>query len=266
MKYAVDEDQKKFFAGIYILDYMVNAPKKFPLLLEGNDADLEEVLEWLLVKKYIVIENKELYTVSNLGRDKLKSFLLRYTEFLKLFDIFCAVDLEEGEFAFSYADDFGSDKLSWNKFLKEDRWDDLRIAVSEFKKINPVEIVFMSFINEGRFGRDSEGWQFDLLLGSVWDEIVDICNNSIHIDDLGYRDGHDIISGEDVIVDIVTQGSKIMVDMLKSLEKDIKSELNSSYADGDDEDREEVISLETIVYEEYYDPYFISPYWHLFYW
>lgn len=266
MKYKVNEDQKKFFAGIYILDYMINAPKKFPLYLEGNDADLEPVLEWLLIKEFVKIENKEFYSPTEQGKTKLKDFLLRYTEFIKIFDIFCAVDLEEGEFAFSYVDNFGSDNSGWKQFLKDERWDDLRVAVAEFKKINPIEIVFMSFINENRFGRNSEGWQFDLLLGTVWDEILNICNSAIHIEDLGYQEGSDVISGEDVITDIVTQGSAIMIDINKSIDEEIQAELNCEYEDRDDIEAPEFILEERIVYESYYDPFYISPFWCLIYW
>ncbi|MCP4579785.1 MAG: response regulator [Deltaproteobacteria bacterium] len=59
--------------------------------------------------------------------------------------------------------------------------------MAEFKKLDPVEIVFMSFLNEDRFGRDETGWQFDLLLGNIWDEILHICNTAIRLEDLGYE-------------------------------------------------------------------------------
>jgi len=35
--------------------------------------------------------------------------------------------------------------------INDKRFHDLRIAVCEFKKIDPVDIVFLSFLNEQRF-------------------------------------------------------------------------------------------------------------------
>jgi hypothetical protein len=87
--------------------------------------------------------------------------------------------------------------------------------VAELKKINPVEIVFMSFLKEDRFGRDETGWQFDLLLGSIWDEILHICNTAIPLEALGYEDDQGRVSAEDVIKDIIRQGAEIMIKLLE---------------------------------------------------
>ena len=94
--------------------------------------------------------------------------------------------MEAGDFAFASYFDFDDD-IRWREYLDDDRWDDLRVAVADYKKLNPVEIVFMSFISENRFGRNEVGWQFELLLGAVWDEILDICNSAIQWDQLGYE-------------------------------------------------------------------------------
>ena len=39
--YTQSNEQKKQFAGVYLLNVMVNTPLTFPVLLEGNDQDLE---------------------------------------------------------------------------------------------------------------------------------------------------------------------------------------------------------------------------------
>ena len=49
-RYRINDEEKKQFAGIYVLEYMINKPEQFPLLLSENDQDLEPILEWLLVK------------------------------------------------------------------------------------------------------------------------------------------------------------------------------------------------------------------------
>ena len=234
-KYSTSEEQKSVFAGVYLLEYMINRPHSFNVYLDRDDQDLESVLEWLASKSYITIQSKapppekkegffsrfikkknvssdttpvEYYQVSNKGREVLKKFLKRYSDFLHLFDVFCAVDLEQGEFAFAEYNAHSS-KDTWNNFLQHERFDDLRIAVCDYLGINPVEIVFMSFIQEERFGRNADKWQFDLLLGSVWDDILEICNTAIQWNELGPSTN----VAKDVIQDIISQGA----DLIESL-------------------------------------------------
>lgn len=208
-QYSVTEAQKSQFAAIYLLEYMINAPKLFALMLEREEEDLEPILEWLLVRDLVQIKDEECYTPTEKGREALQRFMRRYSDFLTFFDVFCAVDLEEGSFAFADYFDFDT-KSSWHAHLNQERWEDLRVAVAAYKGIDPVEIVFMSFVNEERFGRTETAWAFDLLLGSVWDEILNICNSALRIEQLGW-DGEDgPVSGETVIQDILNQGLSIV--------------------------------------------------------
>ncbi|MBW2184195.1 MAG: hypothetical protein JRF49_10075 [Deltaproteobacteria bacterium] len=264
--YALNDEQKKQFAGAYLLNVMINTPRSFPVLLEGNEEDLEPVLEWLLMKEYIEIRNQERYVPNEKGREVLKRFLARYTEYLKVFDIYCAVDLQAGEFAFASYLDF-EDNASWKNFLNDDRWDDIRLAVAEFKKLDPVEIAFMSFLNEDRFGRDETGWQFDLLLGNIWDEIILICNTAIRWEDLGYEDEKGSVSAEDVITDIIKQGSALMIKLLEREEK-LRKEQPEESEDFDDDNEEDHVVEKVVVeaqpinyYYSYYDPFYVSPLW-----
>ena len=267
--YTISEEQKKQFAGIYVLEYMINKPHYFSIMLSGDDQDLESILEWLLVKEYVAIRKNDDYIPTEKGREALTRFLSRYSEFLNVFDIYCAVDLEVGEFAFSSYFDFEGDE-SWRQFLAADRWDDLRIAVAEYKKIDPIEIVFMSFIREDRFGKDEVGWQFDLLLGSVWDEILEICNTAIHWDQLGYEDEQGVVSAKEVAGDIVIQGAEIMLELHKK-EADLAPKYLNQYEDEDEDESESTNGevVEKVVIEEhsteyyggYMDPFYISPIW-----
>jgi hypothetical protein len=266
--HTIGDEQKKQFAGAYLLEKMINHRLSIPIFLDGNDEDLEPVLEYLMAKGYAEIKNNENYIPTEKGREVLKRFLQRYHDYLKHFDIYCAVDLGQGTFAF--ADYFEYDHLEstgageWRRFLSEDRWEDLRVAVAEFKKLDPVEIVFMSFLNEGRFGETPEGWQFDLLLGSVWDEILEICSTALAVDDLGYEaeDGEKV-SGEAVMQDVISQGAELALELRKREEQ-----LYGGGGDEEDEEEEEEIVERVIVedetyevYESYYDPYYVSPCW-----
>ncbi len=267
--YSIGEEQRKQFAGAYLLEKMINERLSIPIFLDDNDQDLEPVLEYLMAKGYTEIEDNKKYIHTEKGREVLSRFLQRYHDYLRHFDIYNAVDLGEGKFAF--ADYFEFDHLEstgegeWRRYLNEDRWEDLRVAVAGFKKLDPVEIVFMSFLNEKRFGETAEGWQFDLLLGSVWDEILEICSSALTADDLGYEaeDGEKV-SGETVMKDIISQGAELGLELRKKEEE----LYGGAGEDVEEEDEEEEIVERVIVeeetyevYESYYDPYYVSPCW-----
>jgi len=268
-KYSVSEEQKKQFASIYLLNFMINTPKSIPVMLDGNDADLEPVLEYLMMKELIEIKNDDKYVPTENGREALVKFSKKYHDFLRNFDVYCAVDLQEGFFAFEDIIEYSDDPKGWNEYLIDDKWEDLRITVAEYKKLDPVEIVFMSFLNEGNFGRNEEGWQFDLLLGNVWDEIIDICNSALKIDDLGFEDDEGAVSGEDVLQDIMAQAAELVIELIKEAEeKDAENEkeqfCNDDSIDPDDEYYVEEVIVEEIdddIYYGYRDPFYISPVW-----
>ncbi len=264
-KFTISEERKKEFAGIFVLEYIINRPYEFSILLEGDDKDLETILEWLLVREYVEIKNQESYIPTAKGRECLKLFLARYSEYLNIFDIYCAVDLEEGTFAFSRYFEFDNPS-DWKAYLNDPRWEDLRIAVATRKKMDPVEIVFMSFISECRFGKNKAGWQFDLLLGSIWDEILDICNTALSWEELGYEDEQGKVEACDVIDDIISQGARIMVELHKKEASFANKEIehDNSNNDNDEEEYVEKVVMEEYpytYYEPYYDPFYISPLW-----
>jgi hypothetical protein len=234
MQHSMTEEEKKKFAGIYLLEFMVNNPKDFKVFLDKDDQDLEKVLEWLATEGDIIIRKEKLsplekeggllkwfkkepvdnriaeqfYSVSPQGEAKLKNFLVRYSDYLHYFDIFSMVDLEKGEFAFS---EYPNQTESiWQAYTQKERWDDLRIAVCTYLKISAIEVVFMSFVQEKRFGRNQSGWQFDLLLGSVWDEIIEICDSAIQLSELAYEVDDGFIEANSVMEDVLGQGAEIL--------------------------------------------------------
>ena len=121
-----------------------------------------------------------------------------------MYDVYCAVDLEKGIFAFSEILTMSTD--AFRMYLQHSAWEDLRVAVASYKGLDPLEIVFMSFLNEGRFSQGGTGWAFELLGGMLWDELLKICNTALHAEDLGTNN---------VIEDIITQGSQLMSDILR---------------------------------------------------
>ena len=228
----------KSFKSIIILNDLITKNRQFKTIFNNDDKILEPLFIDLLSKGYVEIKGDR-YIASGKGIETFSNFMKRYTEYLKIFDIYSFVDLERGEFAFSRYFDFTTDE-DWDKFKSNPRFDDVRIAVALFKKLNPHEIVFMSFINENRFDTDSTGWQVELMSDNIWNEIELIVETAIDPDQLGSEDGN-------VILDIIDQGTQLMIDLLKK-ESDLKP-----VAVGIEEPEEYQI------YESYYDPYYISP-------
>lgn len=208
MKSRISEELKTQYAGLFLLTYMKeNGP--FSVLLENDKKVLEPILKWMLESNYVDIDEKNFYQVTGKGEEIRAKFQKRYEDFLDSYDVFCAVDLQEGEFALAYYHEYDNPE-EWQEFLSQDRWEDLRVAVAEHKGIDPVEIIFMSCVEEGSFGYDDEGFQYDLLLGKIWDVIEDIFDRAIRLKSLAYEDRGEIVSSRSVIEDIIQSGQDLI--------------------------------------------------------
>lgn len=248
MEYNLDPKKKKELVYAFIIDQMVDK-QDFSVLLSGNNSLLESLFIEMLSLKLVKIENN-FYKVDTKGQEFIDNFFAKYKEFLKLYDIFCAVDLTAGEFAFKKFYDFDTDE-EYKVYLNQVRFDDVRVAVCEFKKIDPIEMVYLSFLNEGRIDT-SKNWQFDLISDLMWDEILAICNSAIPLEDLLV---------DDAIQDIIQQGSQIMMDLLKEESKRALEDLKNSTTESYNEEVT-VWEDEVVYYEPYlYDPYYVSPCW-----
>ncbi len=237
----VTDDNKKTYKAIILLNEMINGTHKFQTIANGDDSVLEPLFIELMSKGYVTTSGIN-YVPTAKGQEVFDTFMKRYTEYLKVYDIFSFVDLEKGEFAFSRFYDFQTDE-AWADFIDDERFDDLRIAVAIFKKIDPAEIVFMSFINENRFDSSSNGWQMDLMSDNDWKEIEAICATAIKPEEVG----------EDAMVDMINQGSELMIKLMEE-EKNQQQDDNTY--------EEEIVEEETVeYYEPYYDPYYVSPIW-----
>ena len=244
----------KTFQAIFLLDLV----GKGDIKTIKNDSDylLEPLLIDMMAKDYIKTSGIN-YVVTTKGQETLDIFMQRYIEYLKLYDVFGFVDLEKAEFAFSRYFDFATDQ-EWDLFKYNPRFEDLRLAVAIFKKLNPAEIVFMSFINEGRFETTKTGWQIDLLSSSFWNEVEEICKTSIKPEQLG----------EDAMIDIIEQGTQISISLMQKEAENKQDEAEIRNASTGST----VTTVTTVVndydnlydpfyYEVYYDPYFVSVWW-----
>ncbi|EHQ30545.1 hypothetical protein [Mucilaginibacter paludis] len=248
----LSEDNKKTYKAIILLNELINGTHQFQTIANGDDKILEPLFIELMSKGYVTTSGIN-YVPTAKGREVFDTFMQRYSEYLKVYDVFSFVDLEKGEFAFARYFDFDTDE-QWQSFTDDQRFDDLRIAVALFKKLDPAEIVFMSFINENRFDTASAGWQMDLVSDNTWKEIEAIVDTAIKPEEVG----------ADAMEDMIRQGSDLMMDLLKEEIRQREEDRQNNTYDGG-----ETVVYETVeYYEPYYDPWYVSPIWYvpLFLW
>lgn len=266
-RYTITKEEKYQYGSVLVLEEMINFKHNFPVLLEGNDKVLEPLFILMMSKDLVEIKNNH-YVPTQLGRDKVVEFMTKFTEYLNIYDIFCSVDLEKAEFAFSSWYDFTDDDV-WNEFLNQERFEDVRVAVCEFKGINPVEMVFMSFVASKVFDMEREGWQFDITSGLMWDDLIEICNTNISKEQLDEQNAMEAIveGGMTVMKENKKKQAELdaedaeMDDIIENPEyEDVEVEV-----EGEEEYYVEVV--EDVIFErEYYDPYYddifyVSPLW-----
>jgi hypothetical protein len=206
------------------------------------------------------------------GRDILVRFFERYQEYLKMFDIFSAVDLEKGQFAFENINNSELSDEHWFEYLSDKRFSDVRIAVADFKGLNPIEVVFMSLLTEGRFDTQAPRWQSYLTGDEPWNDIVNICNTAIDVD---------YLREEDVLINIIIEGSKLAIALTAEYEEMVRQakaeqaanatayEQGTSEAGSFEETVETTQTIEVVEMEDYgvghwdgyHDPYYLSPIW-----
>ncbi|MGE9267200.1 MAG: hypothetical protein ACQKBY_03815 [Verrucomicrobiales bacterium] len=205
-RYHLSEDDKRQFAATFLIDHMEREKRHYDVLLDGGDSDLSPILQWLLMKGHIEINDEHHYALTQSGHDKAQQFALRYQALLTYFDLFGYVDLESGDFAFEKVSDFERDS-AWQQFLADPRWFDLRLPLIEHLGGNPIELVFCQFVREKRISTANDHWQLELVHGSLWGDILDICENAITPEQLTFEedDGHQV-SGEAILDDVAEQG------------------------------------------------------------
>ena len=197
------------YAGLYLLRLLQDPEVDATALIAEDEELLSPIVTWLVEQGYATVDPGGALQPTTAGGDVVTQFEKRYQAFLRDSDVFCTVDLEAGEFGLASYDQY-PDADQWQEFLADERWEDLRVAVAEHEGLDPVDIIFMGLIQEDRFGRDEDGWSFDLLLGSVWDDVRQVCDSALKVADLGYDDGGDRVDGASVIQEIIDLGRALM--------------------------------------------------------
>jgi len=268
-RYSIDKKKQLDYACQLLLKLIIEDGYKYSIFLEGDALCLREALDELHVKGALEIVDG-IYVATDAGKLALRKFNQRWVEYLSVFDLHCADDLETGEFAM--ADYFnpiynleGGDKL-WDAYLNEDRWEDMRVAVAEYKGADPRDIIFMALLRAKRIPVGEPGWEFQLMTGDIWNEITEICNTNLGCKDsrLGFTNSEGrFVPPNEVMRNVISSGSELMFELLKSqLEQD-----QAEKAKNPDQAAEPVSETSFVVedyvtyYAAYDDPFYISPVW-----
>lgn len=243
-----------------VLRELEDPDRPLGVLLEGPDEELEPVLSWLHARGLVDIVGDDHYELSGAGRQAVDRFLQRYEDFVRNMDVYSAVDLEEGAFAFERFFDF-EDDIDFEDYLEGDQWDDLRVAVAELKGIDPIEWVFMSYLNEGRVGLHGSVPGSTLLRGPHWEEIAELSSEAVAVEDLAFEEDGDTVSGHDVLSQIVREGAELNLELKRrEIELDRQRAEQEPQAAPAAEQETEVEVIETR-YEPYLDPHYVPPFW-----
>ncbi len=182
-------------------------------LVEKDDEGLESLLNFMESRGILTLEEDNYYKVSDKGHVVYQDLVKQLEAYVTHFEVFAYVDLERGI--------FGDPDMD---LLEGEKWSDLRVAVAEYKGIDPYRVVFLAMLSAETFYENPD-WKFDLSMGTLFKEMEQIVEEQLHVDDLSYDDIEGSFSGEEVIQDIIQQGIELAAKR-KSKEKGINGRKN----------------------------------------
>ena len=178
-------------------------------LAETDDEGLESLLNFMESRGTLTVEEDNYYKATDKGHEVYQDLVKQLEAYVTHFEVYAYVDLEQGIFGDPETD-----------LLEGDKWSDLRVAVAEHKGIDPYRVVFLAMLSAETFYENPD-WKFDLSMGTLFQEMKQIVLEQLHVNDLGYSDSEGKVSGEEVIRDIIEQGSELVAQR-KSREQEIK--------------------------------------------
>ena len=173
-------------------------------LVEKDQEKLEPILKFMEERSILTVGVDNYYKISEKGLELYSQLVEQLESYLRYFEVFAYVDLENGIFG-----DPNKDLLEGNQ------WTDLRVAIAEFKGMDPFRVVFLAMMSDEKFFENPD-WKFELGLGTLFDELEQIVKDQVSVNDLSYEDDIGIVNGEDVIRDILKQGESLAKERIKS--------------------------------------------------
>ncbi len=167
-------------------------------LAETDDEGLESLLNFMESRGTLTVEEDNYYKATDKGHEVYQDLVKQLEAYVMHFEVYAYVDLEQGIFGDPEKD-----------LLEGEKWSDLRVAVAEHKGIDPYRVVFLAMLSAETFYENPD-WKFDLSMGTLFQEMKQIVLEQLHVDDLGYSDSEGEVSGEEIIRDIIEQGSELV--------------------------------------------------------
>ncbi len=167
-------------------------------LAETDDEGLESLLNFMESLGTLTLGEDNYYKATDKGHEVYQDLVKQLEAYVTHFEVYAYVDLEQGIFGDPEKD-----------LLEGEKWSDLRVAVAEHKGIDPYRVVFLAMLSAGTFYENPD-WKFDLSMGTLFQEMKQIVLEQLHVDDLGYSDSEGEVSGEEIIRDIIEQGSELV--------------------------------------------------------
>ena len=167
-------------------------------LAETDDEGLESLLNFMESRGTLTVEEDNYYKATDKGHEVYQDLVKQLEAYVTHFEVYAYVDLEQGIFGDPEKD-----------LLEGEKWSDLRVAVAEHKGIDPYRVVFLAMLSAETFYENPD-WKFDLSMGTLFQEMKQIVLEQLHVDDLGYSDSEGEVSGEEIIRDIIEQGSELV--------------------------------------------------------
>lgn len=203
------------FAYLALLERIISESEQFQVELLDREATLlEPLLDAMMGEDLIAVGDDDRFAPTTKGRQAYQTMLHQQHSYLAHFEVYAAVDLSGGEFGDADHDD-----------LETPTFTDLRVAVAEYKGMDPYRMVFLSMLADGSFFQNP-GWKFDIALGSsFFKEMEEIVRSQIDISELGYteEDGEEV-SGEAVLEDIILQGARVNRERLEAVKESEQQE------------------------------------------
>ena len=172
--------------------------RRFHLSLASKDEDqLEPTLKEMEKQGWIEVGEDDYYITNDKGLEIYQKLTEQQESYVSHFDIYAYVDLQEGVFADPQSD-----------LLEGGRWSDLRVAVAEHQGIDPYRVVFLSMLADGVWFENPD-WRFDLGMGTLLDNLESLVMDQLSLDELGYEDDQGMVESEEVITDVIEQGTAL---------------------------------------------------------
>lgn len=212
----IQEFQKQTLSQAYVLHKISQMDKGKVNEKSSAWDDVEPWVNTLAGKGYVKFKEKGIFGNANISLTKqgqaiVEAFQHRYQNLIKATEIYSAIDLEAGSFAWEYWLEDDPTQEEFTSIMNEPHWEDLRVPILQNMGLDPIEAIFIQKLQDEELNSDDpENWGFDLLVDEFWNEIEEIANSQIKIEDLALEEE----SGEDIINNILQRGEEVMKDLL----------------------------------------------------